>query len=555
MHLSAAFPVAALLVAAAPGQSLSILVAEGDVIPGVGTVTRVDGVTIANDGSTLIEVDTDHPDTDADSVMLRDGVPFLRENQPLAAPAGATLGSFDGASITPAGGQAIFNLFLSGAVSTNDNSGIYIGDSLLLREGDLSTAPEFSAGTIYTGFFDVRYTRAAEQALVIASVDDPAIASTTDRALVLLTFNFNTVTWEQTVLAKEGDVPTGQTEPIADFETGAEEVAMNGSGEVIYSVDLAGDTAVDRAVYLNDTLLMQEGSPSPVAGRNWGSLTSVEVDVNSSGSWVAKANLDNTDTATDDVIVRDGAIFRRAGDTLPAIGPHSLTDFGSSVGVWVTDAGDVVWFGDWDDPDTSRDEGLFINDQLVLQEGVTVVDGETIIDLSDITEQVHVSPSGRFILIEGEYSDGSDLDAVILIETGFGTSYCDANPNSTGVTGVVRATGSGAAAANNLTIVASSLPLNQFGLTLVSPASAFVPTAGGMSNGNLCLGGPIGRINVPLSSGAGGTFGTAIDLAAIPQGNGSVPAIPGDTWYFQVWHRDLVGLGSNFTNAVAVSFE
>ncbi len=542
----------------AAGQTLSILVAEGDTVPGVGTITRVDGVSIANDGSTLIEVDTDNADTDADSVMLRNGVLFLRENQALPAPAGATLGSFDGASIGP-GGETIFNQFLTGAVTTNDNSGIYFGDQLILREGDVSTSAAFSPGTTYRGFFDVKFSRNSDTALVVASMDDPNIASTVDRALVRLVFNQVSGLWEESVLAKEGDLLPGQIEAVADFETGAEESAANSQGLAIYTVDLLGDTSVDRAIYLQagaaQTLLMQEGFSSPIPGRNWGSLASVEVDLNTSGSWVAKANLDNSDTATDDVIVLNGDIIYRAGDSLPDIAPHTLSDFGGSVGVWVTDAGDVVWFGDWDDPDTSRDEGLFINDQLVLQEGVTIVDGETIIDLSDITEQVHVSPSGRYIVVEGEFNDGTDRDAVILIETGIGDNYCAAALNSAGLTGVISASGSDTAVDNNVVLTASDLPPNQFGIFLTSLDQDFVPGLGGVSNGNLCLGGVIGRINTIRNAGSGGTYSLALNLMALPQGSGTMAAVAGDTWYFQSWHRDGVGFGSNLTNGVSVTFD
>ena len=140
-----------------------------------------------------------------------------------------------------------------------------------------------------------------------------------------------------------------------------------------------------------------------------------------------------------------------------------------------------------------------------------------------------------------------------------GTSYCGpAATNSTGVPGVISATGSTAAAANSLTLVAEGLPTNQFGIFLTSRSQAFVPGAGGTSNGNICLGGMIGRFALPnqiLNSGSAGSIMFTPDLTAFPQGSGFVPVAAGETWSFQAWYRDPVGLGSNFTDGVEVAFQ
>ena len=76
--------------------------------------------------------------------------------------------------------------------------------------------------------------------------------------------------------------------------------------------------------------------------------------------------------------------------------------------------------------------------------------------------------------------------------------------------------------------------------------------AGG-SQGNLCLGGSIGRF-LPAQSTAAGTFAMTVDLDAIPTPLGSVSVLSGETWNFQTWHRDLAGT-SNFTEGASVLFE
>jgi len=137
-----------------------------------------------------------------------------------------------------------------------------------------------------------------------------------------------------------------------------------------------------------------------------------------------------------------------------------------------------------------------------------------------------------------------------------GAVYCNGAINSTGVGGAIEADGSRFIGDHDMTLRASSLPQNAFGFFLVSDTQGFTANPGG-SQGDLCLGGSIGRYVGPgqiLSSGSTGTFSLEIDLGALPTPTGSVSAMPGETWNFQAWHRDSVGGSavSNFTGAVAV---
>ncbi len=137
-------------------------------------------------------------------------------------------------------------------------------------------------------------------------------------------------------------------------------------------------------------------------------------------------------------------------------------------------------------------------------------------------------------------------------------NYCGpAVANSSGLPGTMSALGSSTVGVNNLVLVASDLPANQFGIFVTSMTQAFVPGGAGTSNGNICLGGVIGRFNRTgeiLATGTGGTFALATDLTSIPQGNGAVSVMAGETWNFQAWHRDSVGLGSNFTDGLEITF-
>jgi hypothetical protein len=108
---------------------------------------------------------------------------------------------------------------------------------------------------------------------------------------------------------------------------------------------------------------------------------------------------------------------------------------------------------------------------------------------------IHVS---QVALYDGQLTDSEivamgDVNGAILTPT-IGTSFCSANPNSTGLAGEITATGSDVASANNVTLTASNLPPGQFGIFVTSAATTAGATVGA---GVLCLGGATSRYNGP----------------------------------------------------------
>lgn len=148
-------------------------------------------------------------------------------------------------------------------------------------------------------------------------------------------------------------------------------------------------------------------------------------------------------------------------------------------------------------------------------------------------------------------------NVAVTLPGGIGTPYCSALPNSTGGTGETIAVGSNQVADNNVTLEASSLPPNVFGIFVVSRTQNITSVA----SGTLCLGGTIGRyqaVSQIFQTSASGTASLAIDLMAIPEGGTTQAAMSGDTWNFQTWHRDVNGGGAptaNFALPTAVTFQ
>ncbi|MEO0662258.1 MAG: PQQ-binding-like beta-propeller repeat protein, partial [Planctomycetota bacterium] len=139
-----------------------------------------------------------------------------------------------------------------------------------------------------------------------------------------------------------------------------------------------------------------------------------------------------------------------------------------------------------------------------------------------------------------------------------GAAYCaQTSPNSTGATTALEAFGSAAAADDDVTLIGSALPPFAASLFLVADQAGFAPNAGG-SQGTLCLGGAIGRYNRPgevqFASAEGGVT-LRLDLANTPGPSAVFAVLPGTTWRFQLWHRDMnPGQTSNLSNALEVTF-
>jgi hypothetical protein len=138
-----------------------------------------------------------------------------------------------------------------------------------------------------------------------------------------------------------------------------------------------------------------------------------------------------------------------------------------------------------------------------------------------------------------------------------GTTYCaPAVPNSGSTPARMRVWGQPTVVANDVRLVATSLPHSAFGFFLASRTQGNVANPGG-SQGNLCLGGAIGRYVGPgqiKNTGPYGSFDLDIDLTSMPSPTGPVVAQPGQTWNFQAWHRDSVNgvATSNFTDGVSL---
>lgn len=128
--------------------------------------------------------------------------------------------------------------------------------------------------------------------------------------------------------------------------------------------------------------------------------------------------------------------------------------------------------------------------------------------------------------------------------------------NSTGVSASLFLVGSDSANDNDLDLSVMNLPPNVSGFALNSDTVGFSPNAGG-ADGNLCLGGSIGRhITQITSSSAAGHAAISLDLTNVPRGASNDAVVAGQTFRFQWWYRDTnPAATSNFSDSRSVTFQ
>ena len=561
--------------AQADAQTFTELIREGDPLPGGAgeLVDGIDNVDINGSGDWLIELSTDAATNDA--VVLHNGTILWQEGTAggFTPPAGMEAGSFiDVLDINDSGDiMFITPVRTIGTTSNSFDLLVWNGFTVIQEGVTPCNAPGLPAGAFYDGVNEV-WQNNNRQLLVSGRVD---VGGTTNAIMLRVDIDASGNITSETKLAMEGETLPGPSHvtPVQGFSSSKGRQAINDSGACIWYVDdehavAPGSTLSDSNLYITNpalvnTLLYNEADPFPVDLSDvFDHFSTAEVDLNNNGDFVF-AGFDRGPSSDDSWIFKSVGgvltVLAHEGDPTPASVPGSwnVAGFGFGGVVPMSNNADVLWFLDWDDPDLDIDTGLMFNDVLILQEGVSMLAGLVVDDVPNGDTEIAMNDDGSLGILEVVLEDpAGDVDAVFIVTLSgsIGTNYCPAAVNSTGAAGMMSAEGSLTAANNDLTVTASNLPPNQFGLFVTSMQQGFSMGTNGTSNGNLCLGGTIGRLPTILNSGSSGSFSLPVDLTAIPQGNGTVSAMGGQSWNFQAWFRDAVGLGSNFTDGLEVTF-
>lgn len=398
---------------------IRVVLVEGDEIPGVGTIETIGDVAINDLGETLIVANTDAA-TANDEVLLRNGKLLLQEgimgqlnSPPDAFVAGAEplAGLFTSLSISNSGETAYF-LSIEDFPGSQD-FGIFLGADIVVQQGGLSMSPQFSAGTTYDFLFSLEQNN--NGTLLFAGIaDDPVLGGAALEEFIVMSDGLT-----ETVVVATGDLLPGSDLPVARIGTLDNLSAINDNNDVMFGVRFGMDDDEVSAIYLNDTLLAHEGDPSPVPGRNWGALQVSGMDLNDSGEYAFKGVLDGGGVSGEQVIIKNSEVVMQEGDIAPDGLP--IQNFGMLAGPFeIGNNGSVIYQA----RSTADTTFLFLDDQLIVHEGVTTTEDGTIVadiaslgDVADSSEVMDLSPDGTWAIFEGTViSSGVALQAAFTIQ-------------------------------------------------------------------------------------------------------------------------------------------
>ncbi len=246
-------------------------------------------------------------------------------------------------------------------------------------------------------------------------------------------------------------------------------------------------------------------------------------------------------------MVINGQPFVQIGSILPDIAPYNLTSIGLGV-TELDDSGRVLWYGDWNDPMSSQSVGLFLDDRLLIQRGVTTVAGVPFQGISGSDQAYSLSRNGRYVVFRGTLSGGGT--GFFMVDMDQGTTYCNSTPTSVGLRARLHALGTLSIADNDLTFIANNLPPEGIGLIYFGPGQVQIP----FGNGIRCVGGGQLFRRPTQNTTKAGILAHQLDYLADPVAG---QVVSGSTWNFQSWFRDTAagGSGFNFSDGISVTFE
>jgi len=346
----------------------------------------------------------------------------------------------------------------------------------------------------------------------------------------------------------------GRNDPIPGLTRtfrSARELQRSTSGEFCSEIDAFSLTGAEPALLVGLNGVAEPGASAPAPNSTWDLAGRPRIRLAASGVVAIAGTVVLSSGVSRGALYRDSAPLALEGAPLNGVLAAFVAPF-QRLPFDVADSGEVVFAV----RTTSGTEYLMAGAEPLIRTGQTESSGETITGLDALLarDSVRASIDGKLAVVIGRVGVDEDA-ALMLVQRSVGEpTSCPVELNSIGQEGTLEATGSRFVSSNDLTLTARRLPPGQFGLLLASRNIGFVPNPGG-SQGNLCLGGAIGRFNAQVQpSDPAGVISFDVDLTAIPQPSALVAAAPGDVWVFQTWHRDTSGGAptSNYTGAVVV---
>lgn len=382
----------------------------------------------------------------------------------------------------------------------------------------------------------------------IGGIDDAATGGNNGRGLFLGP--------GATPVLVSGDVLPGTGGPINAGGISFDYRFSAANTHYIVEIDTTEATALNSYMILDGQVLtaggptnqVREGSPVPLAagglpGENWDNFDST--GVTEDGDWFFSGDTDG-DTATDEIVVKNGVILMREGDTVDgavltgAIDEAYMNEAGNIALIWnvLAPAGDV--------------EALFINDELFVKEGDAVdLDGDGVVEpgsvLVNLTDVRIASDNLVYFVatvdVAGTSTTSDDVEALFVAEC-MPVPYGIGKLNSAGTRADMSFAGTPSLTSDDFTLEVSGLTPDNFGIVFYGDASAELPFGGHF----VYIAGPITRLPPAGPSSPTGTVSQPIPID---------PGLVGTTRFYQYWGRDPGagdGSGIELSSALQVPF-
>lgn len=390
-------------------QSVRSLLSEGDAFTGLGDVVGVVALAVNDEGEWLAEVVID-PGNEEETLRaaVLNGAPILVEGDFMANTGGENLAAF-GAMGLDEDVRLLWNLVSDEEEGPDE----YVFDSFqpLAVEGGIPSADPVSVGFTWASFGTLDPDGQGGLVLV-AELNEEGAGQRT--GLLHQRLGESGGLESETLLLLEGDPFEGGTLQTIGLNRNGHDIAAQGDHWAAAVAD-DGPATGDAAIVFDGEVVIREGDESPLEGFTWGDMFQPGVDVTAAGSWLAQVDVEQLGTSLE-VLVVDGEIVRSAGDVLPTLAPDALIDFGNSNGVHLGLDGGVVAIARTDSGDESRDGVLIRGDTVLVQEGVTSIEGSLLERLRYGVEALDVSPSGRYVIFRGETSGA--VERIMLLDLG-----------------------------------------------------------------------------------------------------------------------------------------
>ncbi len=382
----------AALVAAAGGFDATIetLVAKGDSLAGLGDVTWIGHFDVGRGADWTAQVGLDAPLTL--EALVVNGAPIAAYNQATNVPGISYTHAFP-PQMNDAGSVAWPSLV---EPFFTYESALFVDGELMLLDGDPGLAPELPPGLSFRFFQAARIGRA--ETVVACDLTGPT-AGLFHQCLLRVA---NDAATAQAVVVQTGDLLPGAPGPVVSVADALEEYDLNRLGSVAYVVGTEGGLAW---VFVDDTLVLGSGDALAPLGLAFQQARGVAL--NDQGNWAVVAALAGGAGSVGALVV-DGSVLVHEGD--PGPGGFVLTSIAWSIDL--TSHGRALWRGAWADPDSTRDEGIFLDERLLIQEGVTLINGRVLTALGRAT----ISDDGRVLLFSGGIGpNASAADALFRV--------------------------------------------------------------------------------------------------------------------------------------------